>query len=110
MAKSKSEFTVMNLASIGELEDAYALYENSVALYSDAVQAYRAAHPNGIPDMDHICRKEFRELVNNYYNAHLYLFTSEYRNQHTCQDECSLSLCSERALKSLTFLEATFTN
>lgn len=29
--------------------------------------------------------------------------------QHTCQDECSLSLCSERALKALTFLEATFT-
>ena len=83
MAKSKSEFTVMNLASIGELEDAYALYENSVALHSDAVQAYRAAHPNGIPDMDHICRKEFRELVNNYYNAHLYLFTSEYRNLYT---------------------------
>ena len=30
--------------------------------------------------------------------------------QHTCQDECSLSLCSERALKALSFLEATFTN
>ena len=30
--------------------------------------------------------------------------------QHTCQDECSLSLCSERALRSLSFLEATFTN
>ena len=30
--------------------------------------------------------------------------------QHTWQDACSLSLCSERALKSLTFLEATFTN
>lgn len=30
--------------------------------------------------------------------------------QHTCQEECSLSLCSERALKALSFLEATFTN
>ena len=83
MAKSKSEFTTMNLAAIGELEDAYALYENSVALYSDSIQAYRVAHPNGLPDMNHFCRKGFRELVNNYYNSHLYLFTSEYRNLYT---------------------------
>lgn len=27
--------------------------------------------------------------------------------QHTCQNVCSLSLCSERALKALSFLEAT---
>ena len=30
--------------------------------------------------------------------------------QHTCQNVCSLSLCSERALKALSFLEATFTS
>ena len=30
--------------------------------------------------------------------------------RHTRQDACSLSLCSERALKALSFLEATFTN
>ena len=30
--------------------------------------------------------------------------------QHTCQDACCLSLCSERALNALSFLEATFTN
>lgn len=83
MAKSKSEFTAINLAAIGELEDAYALYENSVALYSESILAYRAAHPNGIPDMNHICRKGFRELVDSYYNTHLYLFTSEYRNLYT---------------------------
>lgn len=83
LPKSKSEFTVTNLAAIGELEDAYALYENAAALYLDSIQAYRAAHPNGIPDINLICRKEFRELVNNYYNSHLYLFTSEYRNLYT---------------------------
>ena len=30
--------------------------------------------------------------------------------QHTCQNVCSLSLCSERALKALSFLEAIFTS
>lgn len=30
--------------------------------------------------------------------------------QHTCQDACCLSLCSERALNALSFLEATFTS
>lgn len=30
--------------------------------------------------------------------------------QHINQDACSLFLCSERALKALSFLEATFTN
>ena len=30
--------------------------------------------------------------------------------QHIYQNVCSLSLCSERALKALSFLEATFTS
>lgn len=73
-------FTVSNFAKIGELEDAYSLYEQSLSLYENAIQEYKKSHPRGgIPDLNEICRKEFKKLIDNYYNSHVYLFTKEYK-------------------------------
>ena len=59
---------------------------------------------------DNCCIENIQNYIANYEIGNDTFIENVDIIQRTCQNVCSLSLCSERALKALSFLEATFTS